>query len=251
MICDFCGHEIADCDVIEARDIRRIPAWCNHCGAFSNGKDGMRLPHLGICLAMDRSYAEAERLKEGPHFCNKPRGHGDEHHTLVSGHLIAWWPNTTGTPAERAYEFAKSFQLDMQRRSAGPDAIVYHLACLLKGKIEESDTYRDTCKYAQEAGTKLWNKVVRVKNLLRVAQPHLESHRNICGRDGFETEVPELDALCNEIEKEIGSLEDNVTEEDGRRVAERLGIDIEKWAKEIRAKVDAATKEEGNDGIKS
>jgi hypothetical protein len=100
--------------------------------------------------------------------------------------------------------------------------------------------YRDTCKAAQENGTNLWNKVVRVKNLLRVAQPYLETH-NLGGTDVDELE---LSALCSEIEKEIGSLEDNTTEEDGRMVAERLGIDIEKWAAELRAKVDAADKKE-------
>jgi hypothetical protein len=104
--------------------------------------------------------------------------------------------------------------------------------------IAERDTYRDTCTNAQEAGTRLWNQLVRARNLLRVAQPHLEQD-NMRNPDELE-----LAALCNEIEKEIGSLEDNTTEEDGRLVAERLGIDIEKWAAELRAKVDAADAKE-------
>jgi hypothetical protein len=115
---------------------------------------------------------------------------------------------------------------------------------LLWQVAHERDTYRETCKNAQENGTNLWNKVVRVKNLLRVAQPYLEEDNARC------PDELELAALCNEIEKEIGSLEDNTTEEEGRMVAERLGIDMEKWAAELRAKVDAADKKEGeNDGI--
>jgi hypothetical protein len=106
--------------------------------------------------------------------------------------------------------------------------------------------YRDTCKAAQENGTNLWNKVVRVKNLLRVAQPYLEED-NARSPDELE-----LAALCNEIAKEIGSLEENIAkeEQEGRMIAERLGIDLEKWAAELRAKVDAADKKEGEtDGI--
>lgn len=39
------------------------------------------------------------------------------------------------------------------------------------------------------------------------------------------------------------TLEDHVTEEEGRAVAERLGIDMAAWAKEIEARIDAASKE--------
>lgn len=109
---------------------------------------------------------------------------------------------------------------------------------LLWQVAHERDTYRETCKAAQENGTNLWNKTVRARNLLRVAQPYLEQDNMRC------PDELELAALCNEIEKEIGSLEDNTTEEDGRKVAERLGIDIEKWAEELRAKVDEADAKE-------
>jgi len=35
---------------------------------------------------------------------------------------------------------------------------------------------------------------------------------------------------------------DKVTEEDGRALCERLGIDVEAWAEEIRARIDVAAK---------
>jgi hypothetical protein len=128
-------------------------------------------------------------------------------------------------------------------RGLGRDALI-RLTRIFKTERDdfarEANTYRDTCKAAQENGTKLWNKTVRARNLLRVAQPYLEAHNlEPHNEDGLE-----LAALCNEIEKEIGSLEDNTTEEDGRLVAERLGIDMEKWAEELRAKIDAADAKE-------
>jgi signal recognition particle subunit SEC65 len=36
--------------------------------------------------------------------------------------------------------------------------------------------------------------------------------------------------------------ENSVTEEEGRKVCEELGIDVEKWAEELRRKVDEAGK---------
>lgn len=157
------------------------------------------------------------------------------------------------TSAGVAYELAEKFHAEMQQRAAGPDAIVYHLARLLKEKIEEANTYRETCKAAQGRGTEKHEQVVRARNILRLAQPHLETHLNMCDDEGFET--VKLTALCRVVANEIGELEDNTTEEEGRSVAERLGIDIEKWAEEIRAKVEAAVeaaeKEGAKDGIES
>ncbi len=179
----------------ESRELL-IRAWCPNCGAFSDGKTKMTLPALN------------------PNFFDEML----RHTALVP---------TPETIIDRLREREKLPE-------APPDVFVNVLVQLLREKVEEAHIYRSTLKAAQEAGTKLWNKVVRVKNLLRVAQPYLEQDN---ARNPDELE---LAALCNEIEKEIGSLEDNTTEEDGRMVAERLGIDMEKWAEEIRAKIDAA-----------
>lgn len=204
MICDFCRHEVV---VVDARELI-IPAWCPNCGAFSDGKRPakMKLPNLvpSVLVVEDKSTSEV------------------------------------------ALELAEKFYEDMCNRLVGLDGgvlsknevmrpFIYHLALFLKSQIAAAGVYHETAKNAQEAGTKLWNTVVHVKNLLRVAQPYLEQDNMRC------PDELELAALCNQIEKEIGSLEDNTTAEDGRKVAERLGIDIEKWAEELRAKVDAAS----------